>query len=169
VERGNLKGPLRYLLLALLAVLAAGCGEATGEDGSSEISTDNTGSFEEGTLSLTTGSRERTSPPEGTLREGTDGTGNAVLRLEGDPRTTFSGVCTVGGGEQVLTGRVPKEFAFDLEEGSSLECRIEKRDAGRGSLNAVLTVDDNTRSVQQIDREGGIIELSYSASERSAS
>lgn len=165
--------PPLVLLLALLVSLAAGCGEATGEDGTGRISTRDPGSFEEGTLSLTTGPRQRSSPPEGTpegtLRETTDARGNAVLRLEGDPRTTFSGVCTVGGGEQVLTGRVPEEFAFDLGRDPSLECRIEKRDAGRGNLTAVLTVDENTRSVQQIDRQGGVIELSYSGSGRSPS
>jgi hypothetical protein len=146
-------------LVVLLAVLA-GCGDGrTDAEVDGELSSGVEETFEEGTLALTTGPGKKTSP-EGTLSEGTNETGNAVLRLEGDPDTTFSGICTVGGEEQVLTGRVPKRFVFDLGDGS-LECRIQKQDSGRGGLNAVLTVDNSTRSAQQINSKGETIELSY--------
>ncbi len=159
-----MKNLLCVLLLALLAVVA-GCGDARTDEVVSGERSGTSAPFEEGTLALTTRSGERTSSPEGTLREATNETGNAVLRLEGDPHTTFSGICTVGGEEQVLTGRVPKEFVFDLGD-SSLECRIQKQDPGRGSLNAVLAVDNSTRSAQQTNREGGTINLSYKSSGR---
>lgn len=152
----------RLLPLALLAaLLAAGCG-AGEDDAAGEIHSGEGSTFEEATLSLTTGQGGRGSS-EGTLREGTSEGGNAVLRLEGDPRTTFSGICTVEGEAQVLTGGVPKTFTFDLDRGS-LECRIQKQDSGRGSLNAVLSVDDSTRSSQQTDRRGGTLRLSYASS-----
>ena len=97
------------------------------------------------------------SPPEATLGKGPASPG-IVLRLEGDPRTTFSGICTVGGKENVLSGRVPKRYAF---EGQKLSCRIQKQDSGRGSLKVILTANDTTRSVQQTNTRGGIMHISY--------
>jgi hypothetical protein len=83
-----------------------------------------------------------------------------MLRLEGDPKTTFSGICTVGGREDVLSGRVPKRYAFD-PKGQKLSCRIQKQDSGRGSLKVILTANDTTRSVQQTNTRGGVIHISY--------
>ena len=69
------------------------------------------------------GEGTRNAPPleatlgEATLGEATLGAGpeppEVLLRVEGDPSTTFSGTCSVGGRESVLDGRVPKRFAFD--------------------------------------------------------
>jgi hypothetical protein len=83
-----------------------------------------------------------------------------VLRLEGDPKTTFSGLCTVGGEENVLSGRVPKRYAFDLD-GQRLTCRIQKQDSGKGELKVILTANDTTRSVQQTSTHKGLINISY--------
>ncbi len=115
---------------------------------------------EEGTLVSSTTGQEKTEsapPPEATLGKGPDSPG-IVLRLEGDPKTTFSGICTVGSKENVLSGRVPKRYAF---EGEKLSCRIQKQDSGRGSLKVILTADDTTRSVQQTSTRGGVIHISY--------
>ena len=75
------------------------------------------------------------------------------------PRTTFSGLCSVGGAESV-GGQVPKRFEFDLK-GQQLSCRIEKRDNKKGDLKVVLVAGETTRSVQQTNTSGGVIEVSY--------
>ena len=99
-------------------------------------------------------------PPEVTLGQDPGGKPEVVIRLEGDPKTTFTGLCSVGREQNVLSGQVPKRFTFDLS-GERLECRIEKRDEGDGDLKVVLVAGDTTRSVQQTNAPGGVINLSY--------
>ena len=154
-------GTTRALVAALFAVLlfAAACSrdDSGGGAGAAEKST---GSGEGIRVSSTT-EQEKTesSPPEIVLGKGSDSPG-VVLRLEGDPKTTFSGICTVGDKENVLSGRVPKRYAFDLK-GRTLSCRIQKQDQGGGSLKVILTANDTTRSVQQTNARGGVIQISY--------
>jgi hypothetical protein len=148
------------LVAALLAVmlLAEACsGEKSGERPRSK----NTGREGGTPASLTTAQEktEDTSPQRATLGKG-PGSPGVVLRLEGDPKTTFSGICTVGNKENVLSGRVPKRYAFD-PKGQKLSCRIQKQDSGRGSLKVILTANDTTRSVQQTNTRGGVIHISY--------
>ena len=100
------------------------------------------------------------SPPEVTLGEDLHGEPEVLIRLEGDPETTFSGLCSVGEQREVLSGRVPKRFAFDLK-GRQLSCRIEKQDGGDGDLKVVLIAGETTRSVQQTNSPGSIINVSY--------
>lgn len=97
-------------------------------------------------------------PPEVTLGHG--GESEAVIRLEGDPGTTFSGLCSLGSGQKVLVGQVPKRFQFALK-GRHLSCRIEKRDDKKGDLKVVLIAGETTRSVQQTNTPGGVINVSY--------
>jgi hypothetical protein len=99
-------------------------------------------------------------PPEVTLGDDGGGEADAVIRLEGDPRTTFSGLCSVGAGQKVLGGQVPKRFEFDLR-GRQLSCRIEKRDDKGGDLKVILIAGETTRSVQQTNTPGGVIKVSY--------
>ena len=100
-------------------------------------------------------------PPKITLGKEPGGQPEVVLRLEGGPRTTFSGLCSVGDKQSVLDGKVPKRFTFD-PRGRELSCRIQKRDDGRGVLRIILIAGDTTRSVQQTNAPGGTINLSYS-------
>ncbi|MGH3145931.1 MAG: hypothetical protein ACRDTR_09045, partial [Rubrobacter sp.] len=100
------------------------------------------------------------SPPEVTLGRDPGGEPEVVVRLEGDPKTTFTGLCSVGREQNVLSGQVPKRFTFKLS-GRPLECRIEKRDEGDGDLKVVLVAGNATRSVQQTNSPGGSIKLSY--------
>ena len=99
-------------------------------------------------------------PPEISLGNDPDGKPDVVIRLEGDPGTTFSGLCSVGEERSVLSGQVPKRFAFELK-GRQISCRIEKRDGGTGDLEVILVAGDSTRSVQQTNAPGGVIEVSY--------
>lgn len=110
----------------------------------------------------TTAGQETTEqrPPKITLGEEPSGNPQVVLRLEGGPKTTFSGLCSVGGRQNVLGGRVPKRFTFDPGR-QELSCRIEKRDEGRGTLRIVLIAGDTTRSVQQTNSPGGTINVTY--------
>jgi hypothetical protein len=100
-------------------------------------------------------------PPKITLGEEPGGQPEVVLRLEGGPKTTFSGLCSVGDEQNVLDGKVPKRFTFD-PRGRELSCRIQKRDDGRGALKIILIAGNTTRSVQQTNAPGGTINLSYS-------
>jgi len=100
------------------------------------------------------------SPPEVTLGQNPGGRPEVVIRLEGDLKTTFTGLCSVGQEQNVLSGRVPERFTFDLA-GERLECRIEKRDGDDGDLKVILIAGDTTRSIQQTNSPGGIINVSY--------
>ncbi len=99
-------------------------------------------------------------PPKVTLGEEPGGQPEVVLRLEGGPKTTFSGLCSLGDEQSVLDGKVPKSFTFD-PRGRELSCRIQKRDESRGALKIVLVAGNTTRSVQQTNAPGGTINLSY--------
>jgi hypothetical protein len=99
-------------------------------------------------------------PPEVTLGNDSGGESDVMIRLEGDPGTTFSGLCSVGEAQKVLSGQVPKRFEFDLK-GQQLSCRIEKRDDEKGDLKVVLATGETTRSVQQTNTPGGVIKVSY--------
>ena len=148
-------------VFAFFSLLAVSCsdgpepsGGGTGSPGSS--------SQEEGTLVTAPEGPEKTGdvqPPEATLGEAPDSPA-VLLRLEGDPGTTFSGICEVGGKESVLSGRIPKHYAFD-PRGQRLSCRIEKRDSGGGNLKVILIAGDTTRSVQQTNTRGSIVNVSY--------
>ena len=159
---------MRALVVVLLVVLSQASWACSGDPGreTGGGSTQSGSNFEESTLASTKTVQEETtasSPlPEATLGAGPDSPG-VVLRLEGDPKTTFSGLCTVGGKESVLFGRVPKRYAFN-PDGKKLSCRIQKQDSGRGVLKVILTADDTTRSVQQTSSRDGFINISYQGS-----
>jgi len=99
-------------------------------------------------------------PPQVTLGDDSGGETDVMIRLEGDPRTTFSGLCSVGAAPKVLSGQVPKRFEFDLK-GRPLSCRIEKQDGKTGDLKVVLIAGEATRSVQQTNTPGNVIKVSY--------
>jgi hypothetical protein len=152
--QGRTTAVLVAAVLTVLLVAAACSGEGSG-------STKKTTDAQESTPVSTTGQETTgsTPPPEATLGEG-PGPPSVVLRLEGDPKTTFSGICNVRGEENVLSGRVPKRYAFN-PQGQKLSCRIQKQDAGRGSLKVILSAGGTTRSVQQTNVRGGVINISY--------
>jgi hypothetical protein len=152
-------------VLLLAALLFAGACSDDPEDGSAD--------GPDAPAAQTEPHRDKTTPPEGgpettgeapppevTLGQDPGGRPEVVIRLEGDPQTTFTGLCSVGREQKVLSGRVPKRFTFVLS-GRPLECRIEKRDEGEGDLKVVLVAGAATRSVQQTNAPGGVINLSY--------
>jgi len=152
-------------MLLLVVLLFAGACSGDPENGPGDETDAPTGQTEMGanTTPSPDGGPETTgdmSPPEVTLGQDPGGRPEVVIRLEGDPKTTFTGLCSVGDEQNVLSGQVPKRFTFDLS-GRPLECRIEKRDEGDGDLKVVLVAGDTTRSVQQINSPGGVINLSY--------
>jgi hypothetical protein len=153
------------LLLAMLLFVGACSDETRNPDKEGNPPKEKTEVTEETTSAPTTG-LETTgeSPPEITLGDDPGGKPDVVIRLEGDPETTFSGLCSVGEERSVLSGQVPKRFAFDLK-GRQLSCRIEKRDGGTGDLEVVLVAGEATRSVQQTNAPSGIIKVSYKGDE----
>ncbi|HEY0128390.1 MAG TPA: hypothetical protein VGB40_04420, partial [Rubrobacteraceae bacterium] len=60
----------------------------------------------------------------------------------------------------ILSGRIPKRYAFDPRR-QRLSCRIQKRDPGGGNLKVILVAGDTTRSVQQTNAPGGVVNVSY--------
>jgi hypothetical protein len=146
--------------LVFFSLLFASCSNDTGSQGTGP--TKKSDGFEEGTLVSSSRGSETTAEaprPEATLGPEADSPA-VLLRLEGDPGTTFSGICTVGSKQSVLSGRIPKSYAFD-PRGRKFSCRIEKRDPGRGDLKVILVVGDTTHSVQQTDTRGNVIKVSY--------
>ena len=152
------------LLFAVVLLLGACSGETTGQNGGGPGRDPGRDEREpQGETEPSTPGPETTAegPPKITLGEEPGGQPEVVLRLEGGPKTTFSGLCSVGDEQSVLDGKVPKRFTFD-PRGRELSCRIQKRDDGRGALKIILIAGDTTRSVQQTNAPGGTINLSYS-------
>ena len=151
--------PAAMLLLAMLLFVVA-CTD--GPDKKHNPPKQKTEIREETTSPLSTGPETtgEAPPPEVTLGDDKGGKPDVQIRLEGDPETTFSGLCSVGEERNVLSGQVPKRYTFDLK-GRKLSCRIEKRDEGDGDLKVVLVAGDATRSVQQTNTPGGVIKVSY--------
>jgi hypothetical protein len=149
-------------MLLVVLLFTGACSEETGNRKENNAQGEKTETTEATTPPLTTGfeTTEKSSPPEVTLGEDPRGGPEVVIRLEGDPETTFSGLCSVGEQQEVLSGRVPKRFAFDLK-GRRLSCRIEKQDGGNGDLKVVLVAGETTRSVQQTNAPGSVINVSY--------
>lgn len=113
------------------------------------------------TPSTTNPPEDEDDTPEGTLKEITEAP-EVVVRLEGAPKTSFRGLCSVEGSDEVLGGQVPKRFTFDLQ-GGELTCRIQKKGSVGGELKIILLDGDQTRSVQSTRTSGGTINLSYSS------
>ena len=160
-ERVRAIVPAAMLLLIVLLFLGA-CSEET-KNSKGDNPPDAKTKIREETTSLPTTGLETTgesSPPEVTLGDDPSGKPEVSIRLEGDPGTTFTGLCSVGEERNVLSGRVPKRFAFHLR-GRQLSCRIEKQDRDTGDLKVVLVAGETTRSVQQTHAPGGIINVSY--------
>jgi hypothetical protein len=150
------------MLLAALLFFGACSDETSNPDKVNNPTEEKAEVTEETTPAPTTGleTTRESPPPEITLGDDPGGKPEAVIRLEGDPETTFSGLCSVGEERSVLSGQVPKRFAFHLK-GRQLSCRIEKQDGGTGDLKVVLVAGDATRSVQQTNAPGGVISVSY--------
>lgn len=143
----------RYgLLAAVLAALLLTAGCSNKDDSTAAGSTD----FPTRTLAAGPGTTSAPPPAGATVT----GPSEVVLRLEGDDRTNFSGFCTSGARDSVLSGRVPKSYRFDLR-GRDLACRIEKRSPD-GSLRAILLAGGATRSIQQTESPNSTISISYS-------
>ena len=138
-------------------LLLAGCSGGTEQGGGTEPDRGPRGE----TASPTTGPETTAQgPPKITLGEEPGGQPEVVLRLEGGPKTAFSGLCSVGDERSVLSGRVPKRFTFN-PRGRELACRIEKRDEGPGALRIILTAGNTTRSVQQTNSPNSIVNVTY--------
>ncbi len=146
------------VVLLLAAVLFAGACSDDDKDRQEDNPQGGKTKVKEETTSRSTTGNSR--PPEVTLGDDTGGETGVVIRLEGDPETTFSGLCSVGEDQKVLSGQVPKRFEFD-PNGQQLSCRIEKQDDKKGDLKVVLVAGETTRSVQQTNAPGGVIKVSY--------
>jgi hypothetical protein len=150
-------------VFASFFLLATSCSGDTGTSSGGD-STGRSSVHGESTVTSPLAEQETTSrgAPEATL--GPERASPAVvLRLEGNPGTTFSGICSVGSNESVLSGRIPKRYAFDPRD-QRLSCRIEKRDEAGGNLRVILVAGGTTRSVQQTNTRGGVINVSYAGS-----
>lgn len=136
-------------LVSIVVVVISGCsgGDTTPETVGQD--------FPEGTLSSSSEPTEATSPTGSTSGRGK----SILLRVEGGKNTRFSGLCTVGDREYVISGAPSKTYSF---EDRPLSCRVEKQDSGGGNLKVTLVSGDSTRSVQQTNAEGGIVDISRS-------
>ncbi len=84
-----------------------------------------------------------------------DTNGKAMLRLQGDSGTKFSGSCTVGNQEpEEISSQVPETYTFELK-GEPLDCKV----SSDGDVQVDLAVGKNVRSVQRIS--GGTLHLTY--------
>src|SRR5215213_11015192 len=161
-ERVRATVPAAMLLLAVLLLVGACSDETKNPDKGNNPVGMKTEVTQETTSAPITGleTTRESPPPELTLGDDPGGKPDVMIRLEGDPETTFSGLCSVGEAQKVLSGQVPKRFEFD-PKGQRLSCRIEKRDDQKGDLKVVLAAGQTTRSVQQTNTPGGVIKVAY--------
>ena len=138
------------LFVLSLVLLAGGCSGEGSQGESSE--------FNEGTLSSSTRPAETTGGLRQAPEAAPEGSGEVSLRVEGAESTRFSGICTVGDGEEIISGSPPKSYTF---EDRPFSCTEEKQDSRGGNLKVMVVAGDSARSVQQTNAEGGTIELSY--------
>ncbi len=87
------------------------------------------------------------------------GVREVTLEVGGDDGTRFSGVCSVGGEEESISGRVPARYDYH-PDGEKLECEILKE--GGGALEVVLAAGSNVRSVQRTNAPNSTINFTYS-------
>jgi hypothetical protein len=99
-------------------------------------------------------------------RDAEDRSQGITLKIGGTPGTKFSGICSVGGEEKTLGGRVPARYVYE-SDAEELECEIRKRSVG--ALEVVLAAGKNVRSVQRTSAPGGTITFAYSGSSISSS
>lgn len=141
-------------MVVLVAILMVGGCSGEDNEPTGQGSTD----FPARTLAATPETTSSTTAP---TADTTGTASEAVLRLEGNAGTEFSGFCTVGSEDSVLVGQVPKTYSFDLRN-QPLSCRIKKQSPGNDSLRVALLAGDNTRSIQQTKSQESIINISYS-------
>ncbi len=158
LDRGKTTAALAAALLTA-SLIAGGCSAGDSAEGSGSTGRANEPKEVAPVSSTTGGEKPGPSHPEATLGAEPEPPG-VVLHLEGDPETTFTGICTVGGREDVLSGRIPERYAFGPQR-EGLTCRIQKQDRGEGRLKVILTAGGTTRSVQQTGARGGVISVSY--------
>lgn len=103
------------------------------------------------------GSQGSTSPT-GSATGSESPTGEATLEIQGSPGTEFSGTCTVGDEVNEIGGQAPERFTYQLD-GRRIECEIRQESAG--NLGVVFTAGASTSSVQQINSQGGTINIVY--------
>jgi hypothetical protein len=89
------------------------------------------------------------------------GVREVTLEVGGDNGTRFSGVCSVGGEEESISGRVPARYDYHLE-GEKLECEIHKE--GGDALEVVLAAGSNVHSIQRTEVQNSTINFAYSSS-----
>ncbi len=97
--------------------------------------------------------------PEEAAQGESANTAEAVLRIEGDPQTKFSGSCAVGDQErEAIAGRARESFDYELD-GQRLTCEISNETGGK--MEVILEVG-NDRSVQSTNVKGATMRLTYS-------
>lgn len=140
------------LKLSFALLIVSVLGGCSGTDTASEPSTQE---FQKGTLSSSSEPTQTTS----SLAENTSASAKSVLlRVEGGDSTRFSGLCSIGEREYVIGGAPSKTYSF---ENLPLSCKIKKQDPGGGNLRVTLISEGSTRSVQQTNAEGGIVNISW--------
>lgn len=110
---------------------------------------------------------EEAEKPEGGHRDSEE----VTLKIEGDWETRFSGTCAIGKEEPIaISGGVPQSFAYTLQDGQKLECKIRKQNTDASNLKVILTGEDDERYVrQQADAQNAIIKLTYEDGDASSS
>jgi hypothetical protein len=147
---------LAVLLTGLLVCVAlvTSCG------GDEEVTQDQTTDQDTQPTSEESAEERTEAPNKGS--DGKAGGGEATREIGGDEGTEFSGSCAVGDKTSELSGQAPGSFTFQLD-GERLDCEIN----ASGNLEVVLSVGNNTRSIQQISE--GTLNLTYENGQVSSS
>lgn len=149
IVRTNVLIPLVVILVPLAFVVSC----TVSEQGATESSDGEQAASEETTAGL-----QASTSATGSATGSESPTGDATLEIQGNPGTEFSGTCTLGEEVNEIGGQAPERFTYQLD-GRRIECEIRQESAG--SLGFVFTAGASTSSVQQINSQGGTINLVY--------
>jgi hypothetical protein len=153
VRRKNVATLLALVLVALTVAACAGNEQASEDNTKNQDTTENTRHTDK--AQKREHHRMRAEDSNGENTSGKAGGRKAMLELQGDTGTEFSGSCTVGDQEpEEISGQVPASFTYKLK-GKPLDCEI----SSDGDVQVVLTVGKNVHSVQRIS--GGTLNLTY--------
>jgi hypothetical protein len=100
-----------------------------------------------------------------TQKEGDDHPRKVILKVLGASGTSFAGVCSVAGREEVVEGRVPKRYVYELGDGK-LECELRNES---GEVLRVKLTGESIHSLQQSDTSGGTVRVAFSGVDASTS
>lgn len=113
------------------------------------------------TSSGATEARAGTTMGQGSVAAGGGNPQDVKVQVSGTKGINFNGMCSVGGKQSEVKGKVPKSFAYKVGEGQRLKCSIRKRSNGVDAIKVVVEGGGGNHVIQTSSR-WATLEFDYS-------